>query len=170
MSSKKPTYKELQERLIQAEETIEAVRSGRIDAILGEDSPLIVKSKSLEEETQKLKTAIEQTSDWETLIKNAETALTKAKSIRLNNYQFFEEQINVRTSEFIHMQRHLFHALEKDEFIMYYQPYFDCQTKVITGMEALIRWNSPKFGLVLPNMFIPFLEETGMIIDVGKEI
>lgn len=106
----------------------------------------------------------------ETLIKNAEIALTKAKSVRLNNYQFFEEQINVRTSEFIHMQRHLFHALEKNEFIMYYQPYFDCQTKVISGMEALIRWNSPKFGLVSPNMFIPFLEETGMIIDVGKWI
>lgn len=419
MSSKKPTYKELQGRLIQAEEAIEAIRSGRIDAILGEDSPLIVKSKSLEEETQKLKAAIEQTSDWilitdrdgkieyvnnsverisqyckdeligrnpkifksgkhgrefyknlwgtilsgntfnailvnrkktgelfelhytitpltdknghvhhfiatakditeekqlaerleysikydaltglynrsffikeinrlieeaqsggflfsvvvldidkftalndtfgyeagdevlkkagkrikdiickecavarfeadkygiilsdsekpedvilelekirtsfnksfkvrneeiyltmsmgiaifpengnsaETLIKNAEIALTKAKSIRLNNYQFFEEQINIETSEFINMQRHLFHALEKNEFIMYYQPYFDCQTEVITGMEALIRWNSPKFGLVSPNMFIPILEETGMIIDVGKWI
>jgi len=106
----------------------------------------------------------------ENLIKNAEVALSKAKSVRLNNYQFFEEEINIKTSEFVHMQRHLFHALEKNEFIMHYQPYFDCQTRELKGLEALIRWNSPKFGLVLPGMFIPFLEETGMILEVGKWI
>ncbi len=108
--------------------------------------------------------------DADNLIKNAEIALSKARSIRLNNYQFFEEEINVKTSEFVHMQRHLFHALEKNEFTMHYQPYFDCQSRELKGFEALIRWNSPRFGLVSPAMFIPFLEETGMIIEVGKWI
>ncbi len=106
----------------------------------------------------------------EALIKNAEIALSKARSIRLNNYQFFEEEINIKTSEFVHMQRHLFHALKKNEFTMHYQPYFDCQTRELKGVEALIRWNNPKFGLVTPGMFIPFLEETGMILEVGKWI
>lgn len=104
------------------------------------------------------------------LVKNAEAALSKARTVRLNNYLFFEEEINVRTSEFIHMQRHLFNALRKNEFTMYYQPYFDCQDRKLRGIEALIRWDSPKFGLVSPGTFIPFLEETGMIIEVGNWI
>jgi len=106
----------------------------------------------------------------EILIKNAEVALSKAKDVRTNNYQFFSEDINIKTVEFMRLQRHLFYALEKKEFVMNYQPYFDCTTREMVGMEALIRWNSPKFGLVSPGQFIPILEETGIIIDVGKWI
>lgn len=102
------------------------------------------------------------------LIKNAEVALSNAREDKLNNYQFFNEEINIKTSKFITMQRHLYHALEKNEFVMHYQPYFDCDTRAIVGIEALLRWNSPKFGITLPGHFIPFLEETGMILEVGK--
>lgn len=106
----------------------------------------------------------------DTLIKNAEIALSKSREEHMNSYKFFEEDLNIKTSEFVHMQRHLFHALEKNEFVMHYQPYFDATTQKISGIEALLRWYSPKFGIVTPDMFIPYLEETGMIIDVGKWI
>ena len=102
------------------------------------------------------------------LMQNAEIALTKAKTGGISVYQFFTAEMNKRATEFIRMQRHLFDALEKNEYIMHYQPYFDSTTQEMAGMEALIRWNSPKFGLVSPGLFIPILEETGMIIDVGK--
>ena len=106
----------------------------------------------------------------DTLIKNAEIALSKSREEHMNSYKFFEEDLNIKTSEFVHMQRHLFHALEKNEFVMHYQPYFDATTQKISGIEALLRWYSPKFGIVTPDMFIPYLEKTGMIIDVGKWI
>ena len=108
--------------------------------------------------------------DPEVLMQNAEVALTKAKTGGINIYQFFTAEINKRATEFIRMQRHLFNALDLNEFVMHYQPYFDSVTREMLGMEALIRWNSPKFGLVSPGLFIPILEETGMIIDVGKWI
>jgi diguanylate cyclase (GGDEF)-like protein/PAS domain S-box-containing protein len=106
----------------------------------------------------------------EVLMQNAEVALTKAKTGGISMYQFFTAEMNKRATEFIRMQRHLFSALERNEYIMHYQPYFDSATREMVGMEALIRWNSPKFGLVSPGLFIPILEETGMIIDVGKWI
>jgi EAL domain-containing protein (putative c-di-GMP-specific phosphodiesterase class I) len=106
----------------------------------------------------------------EVLIQNAEVALAKAKAGGINMYQFFTSEMNKRATEFIDMQRHLFKALEFNEFVMHYQPYFDSTTREMVGMEALIRWNSSKFGLVSPGLFIPILEETGMIIDVGKWI
>lgn len=106
----------------------------------------------------------------EVLMQNAEVALAKAKAGGINMYQFFTAEMNKRVTEFIHLQRHLFNALDLNEFVMHYQPYFDSTTREMVGMEALIRWNSPKFGLVSPGVFIPILEETGMIIDVGKWI
>ena len=106
----------------------------------------------------------------EVLMQNAEVALTKAKTGGINMYQFFTAEMNKKAIEFIRLQRHLFNALELNEFVMHYQPYFDSITREMVGMEALIRWNSREFGLVSPGLFIPILEETGMIIDVGKWI
>jgi EAL domain-containing protein (putative c-di-GMP-specific phosphodiesterase class I) len=66
--------------------------------------------------------------------------------------------------------RNLFNAIRDEEFILYYQPYWDINTKKIAGMEALIQWKSPESGLVSPGKFIPILEDTGMIIEVGEWI
>ncbi|MBA4349363.1 MAG: hypothetical protein C0415_05175 [Thermodesulfovibrio sp.] len=108
--------------------------------------------------------------DSPTLVKNAEIALTKVRGMQMNNYQFYTSDMNVRASEFLLMEKNLFDALKNGEFIIYYQPYFDINTGEITGMEALLRWNSPALGLLPPSRFIPPLEETGMIIDVGEWI
>lgn len=106
----------------------------------------------------------------ESLMGNAEVALAEAKAGGTNMYQFFTPDINKIATDFIRMQRNLFEALEKEEYVMHYQPYFDSTTREMVGIEALVRWNSPKFGFVSPGKFIPILEETGMIIDVGKWI
>ncbi|MBS4061531.1 MAG: EAL domain-containing protein, partial [Bacteroidetes bacterium] len=108
--------------------------------------------------------------DADDMIKKATIALLKTKQSGRKSYTFYTQGINVRAAEIVQIQNNLFKALKKDEFILHYQPCFDMNTKRMTGMEALIRWNSTELGLVSPGKFIPLLEETGMIIDVGKWI
>ncbi len=108
--------------------------------------------------------------DSYTLMKNADLALSKAKQQGSKNYQFFTEDMDVKASEFVQMEQRLFNALQNEEYILHYQPYWDINTKKIMGMEALIRWQSKDMGLVSPGKFIPVLEETGMILEVGEWI
>jgi len=112
--------------------------------------------------------APQDTVDAAELVKNAETALSRSREQGLNTYQFFTEDMNHRASTFARYQKSLFHALKNNEFELYYQPYFDVHSRKIAGIEALIRWNSPEHGFVTPAHFIPVLEETRMIADVGK--
>jgi len=108
------------------------------------------------------------TVDAAELVKNADTALVKSRIQELNTYQFFTADMNRMASSFATLQKSLFHALANGEFVQYYQPYFNVDTRKLAGMEALIRWNSPEHGFVYPSKFIPVLEETRMIINVGK--
>jgi diguanylate cyclase (GGDEF)-like protein len=108
--------------------------------------------------------------DASVLLKNADMALARAKQEGRKNYQFYTEGMDVKASEFVLMEKNLFNAIKNEEFILYYQPYWDINTKKIAGMEALIRWKSPEFGLVSPGKFIPVLEDTRMIIGVGEWI
>jgi PAS domain S-box-containing protein/diguanylate cyclase (GGDEF)-like protein len=112
--------------------------------------------------------APQDTDDAADLVKNAETALSKSREQGLNTYQFFTADMNHRASALAQFQRSLFHAVKNNEFELYYQPYFDVHSRKIAGMEALIRWNSPEHGFVTPAHFIPVLEETRMIADVGR--
>ena len=107
-------------------------------------------------------------SDPEDLTKKAEIALTHSKEIHSNSYQFFKEEMNARVAEFILMEKHLLRALEKNEYMLFYQPYFNLKDMRFFGMEALIRWNSEDMGIVPPSRFIPILEQTGLIIQVGE--
>lgn len=101
----------------------------------------------------------------EQLISKAEMALSEA---RKNEYVFFNEHMNKAAHSFIMMENRLARAIENDEFILYYQPYYDLKTNTIRGMESLIRWNNHELGLLEPIDFIPVLEETGLIKHVGK--
>ncbi len=101
------------------------------------------------------------------LIKNANIGLTKAKKQGGNVIQFYTLEMNKRVSELAQMERLLFKAMRENEFQVHYQPYWDINTKNTVGMEALIRWNNKELGSVPPSRFIPVLEETKMIIDVG---
>ena len=105
--------------------------------------------------------------DARALMKNADTALSKAKDLGRNRYQFYTADMNIGISELVFMERRLSDALVNKEYILSFQPYYHFSTKKIAGAEALIKWNNNEFGLVSPLKFIPMLEETGMIIDVG---
>jgi diguanylate cyclase (GGDEF)-like protein/PAS domain S-box-containing protein len=104
------------------------------------------------------------------LLKSSGLALTKAKEVGRKTYQFYTEDMNVTASEFVFMEKHIMNALQEKEFRLHYQPYWDMNTQELAGMEVLIRWQSKDRGLIPPAKFIPILEDTGMIIDVGEWI
>ncbi len=104
--------------------------------------------------------------DADTLFRNAEAALKKSSSGE--RYLFYTKQMTERIAENVALENKLRQALEKDEFVLYYQPKVDSGTRRMVSAEALIRWRSPELGLVPPLQFIPLLEETGLILQVGS--
>jgi predicted signal transduction protein with EAL and GGDEF domain len=108
--------------------------------------------------------------DAETLIRNADTAMYHAKENGRNSYQFFERDMNVRAVELQAVEGSLRHALERQEFVLHYQPKINLETGAITGAEALVRWLHPERGLVPPAQFVPIAEDTGLILPIGQWI
>lgn len=106
--------------------------------------------------------------DTTTLMKNADAALAHAKSEGRNNYQYYAAQMNAMAWQRLALETSLRRALEREEFVLYYQPKVDLVSGKIIGMEALLRWQSPERGLVPPGEFIGLLEETGLMLPVGE--
>jgi diguanylate cyclase (GGDEF)-like protein len=106
--------------------------------------------------------------DIVSLIKNADTAMYHAKDLGRNNFQFYTQSMNSTTLERLALENHLRKALERREFILYYQPQFDILTEDIIGVEALVRWKHRELGMVSPADFIPLAEETGLIIQIDE--
>jgi len=105
--------------------------------------------------------------DPETLLRNADVAMYRAKDMGRNNYQFYSNEMSARAFERLTMENSLRHALKREEFFLLYQPQVEIRSRRIVGVEALLRWQHPELGLVLPSDFIPLLEETGFIVEVG---
>jgi diguanylate cyclase (GGDEF)-like protein/PAS domain S-box-containing protein len=106
--------------------------------------------------------------DATTLIKNADLAMYQAKEKGRNNCQFFETAMNVRAVERQEIETSLRFALDRDEFVMHYQPKISLKTGKITGVEALIRWQHPHRGLIGPLQFISVAEDCGLMLAIGK--
>ena len=105
--------------------------------------------------------------DADTLFRNAEAALKKAKASG-ERYLFYTQTMNERVAEKLSLENTLRQALDKEEFELHYQPKVNLASGKLTSAEALIRWNDPRTGLVAPGRFIPILEETGLIYEVGR--
>ena len=102
------------------------------------------------------------------LINNAKIAMHKAKELGKNRYYYFEDGIYKDMIEKKEIEINLRTALKNNEFLIYYQPQIDITTNKIYGVEALLRWNSPKYGYMSPDKFIPIAEEIGIIIEIGE--
>jgi diguanylate cyclase (GGDEF)-like protein/PAS domain S-box-containing protein len=105
--------------------------------------------------------------DIDTLLKFADTAMFHAKEAGKNTYQFYSEQMNIDAVEHQRIRIGLRRAVERNEFVLYYQPQIDLSSGVVIGAEALIRWNHPELGLTQPGRFIPTAEESGLIVPMG---
>lgn len=104
----------------------------------------------------------------ETLIKHADTAMYQAKSQGGNRFLRYQAQQTARVVERLTLETRLHQALEHDELVLHYQPIFDLGRRVLVAMEALVRWNDPERGLVMPDAFIPTAEDTGLIVPLGE--
>jgi diguanylate cyclase (GGDEF)-like protein/PAS domain S-box-containing protein len=106
--------------------------------------------------------------DAAALLRNADTAMYKAKDLGKNSYHFFTEELDMRAAERAATENGLRHALKHDEFFLFYQPQMELDSGCIVGFEALLRWQHPDFGLLLPEHFIPVAETSGLIVPIGK--
>jgi diguanylate cyclase (GGDEF)-like protein len=102
------------------------------------------------------------------MLRNAETAMHRARETGYNNYQHYQPSMNARALERLTLENDLRNALERNELHLFYQPQVEIETSQITGMEALIRWKHPELGMIPPNQFIPIAEDTGLILSIGE--
>lgn len=104
----------------------------------------------------------------ETLLRYADNAMYVAKKKGKNTYQIFSQEMSKNSLKRLEIESHLHMALENNELYLVYQPKYDIKLEKITGVEALLRWENPKLGLVLPEKFIPIAEDTGLIVAIGE--
>jgi len=106
--------------------------------------------------------------DAETLLNHAEMAMYQAKQRGRKTYEFFSGEMNAHALERLTLENQLRRAVERNEFVLYYQPKVSIDSGRITGAEALVRWKHPELGIVSPAKFIPIAEETGLIVEIGQ--
>ena len=106
--------------------------------------------------------------DIETLMKNADVAMYRAKEYEKHSVQVYHSSMNEQTDERLKLEIDIHKALERNEFFLLYQPRLDAKTHKIVGMEALLRWKHPLYGVISPMKMIPIAEETGAIISIGE--
>lgn len=104
----------------------------------------------------------------QTLLRNADAAMYRAKKQGKNNYQFHSESLNAQAFERLALESSLLHAIERQQFRLHYQPVYEVASGRVVAIEALLRWQHPEVGLVLPAQFLSLAEETGLIMPIGR--
>jgi diguanylate cyclase (GGDEF)-like protein/PAS domain S-box-containing protein len=105
--------------------------------------------------------------DFETVLQKADAAMYQAKQAGRNNYRFFDVHMHTQSTEHLHLKSGLRKAIEREEFVLHFQPLIDLATGALVGAEALIRWNHPELGQLSPDRFISLAEENGLIVPMG---
>ena len=105
---------------------------------------------------------------FEELLRHADLAMYEAKASGRNTYRFFDDQLNTNIQQNLHLLSNLRLAITQQEFVLHYQPIIDLASGALIGAEALVRWNSPSLGLVVPLQFIAAAEKSGLIVDIGQ--
>ncbi len=150
------------ENSVQAEETARHLQEIIADPIVLDEHRLVLTASI------GIATAPAHGRDFDQLIQSADAALLKAKQRGPSHSQVFTPVMRVDVNESLRMENDLRDALRYDQLVLHYQPLVDMATGVITGVEALVRWQHPEHGLISPARFIPVAEKTGLIIDIGR--
>ncbi len=106
--------------------------------------------------------------DVDTLVKNADIAMYRAKSLGKNQHVFCTPDLKAEVHRNMRLTNDLYHAQERGELMLYYQPQVNLQTNQVTGLEALLRWNHPQLGMISPGIFIDLAEKNGLIGEIGE--
>ena len=106
--------------------------------------------------------------DVDALTRNADAAMYHAKAIGRNNFQFYTPDMNARARERLALENQLRRALQRDEFVLHYQPILHLATKAVVGCEALLRWQEPDRGLLRPSEFLPLMEDSSLIVPISQ--
>jgi diguanylate cyclase (GGDEF)-like protein/PAS domain S-box-containing protein len=154
--------------LMQDASTVEAVNAVALKILEATSRPLLIDDQEfLITASIGISTYPHDGNDMQTLLKNSDVAMYRAKESGKNGFQYFSPEMNVHTRERLSIESALRRGLERKEFTVHFQPKVRVSSRTVAGMEALVRWRNPEKGLMQPSEFIPIAEETGIIVQIG---
>ncbi|HKQ26070.1 MAG TPA: EAL domain-containing protein [Burkholderiales bacterium] len=154
--------------LMQDASTVEAVNAVAVKILEATSRPLLIDDQDfLITASIGISTYPHDGNDMQTLLKNSDVAMYRAKEFGKNGFQYFSPEMNVHTRERLSIESALRRGLERKEFTVHFQPKVRVSSRTVAGMEALVRWRNPEKGLMQPSEFIAIAEETGIVVQIG---